>query len=201
MQKYVINKSYYDFILFGPLKLHLSINLSDITDNGAFFLLDFLIRMLGTVGEISDTLFKLDYFERKSLFMGQEELLKQLTDHYKNQALLQFYKLLLGLDIIGNPMKLALGFKKGIGDFFYEPAVGIIHGPEEFAERLGVGVKSLASNVIGGTAGALGRIGNRLGTGVATLTIDEKFQKDRRERMNKKANFAESGKNLLKGII
>nr|XP_046914733.1 vacuolar protein sorting-associated protein 13-like [Dermatophagoides farinae] len=201
LQKYVMNKSYYDFIMFGPLKLHLNINLRDASDGQSFFLLELLIRLMGSVGEISDTLFRFDYFERKGLFLGQEELVKQVTDHYKNQALTQFYKLILGLDIIGNPMKLALGFKKGIGDFFYEPAVGIFHGPDEFAEGIKTGVKSLASNVIGGTAGALSRIGNRLGTGVATLTIDEKFQKDRRERMNRKTTFTESGKNLFKGIF
>lgn len=89
----------------------------------------------------------------------------------------------------------------GIGDFFYEPAAGIVHGPEEFAEGIANGVKSLASNVIGGTAGALGRIGNRLGTGVAVLTIDDKFQKERRERINRKTGFAESGKNLFRGFI
>lgn len=201
LQKYVMNKSYYDFIMFGPLKLHLSINLGEVSDGRSFFLLELFIRLMGSVGEISDTLFRFDYFERKGLFLGQEELMKQVTDHYKNQALTQFYKLILGLDIIGNPMKLALGFKKGIGDFFYEPAVGIFHGPDEFAEGLKTGVKSLASNVIGGTAGALSRIGSSLGTGVATLTIDDKFQKDRRERINRKTTFTESGKNLFKGIF
>ena len=84
---------------------------------------------------------------------------------------------------------------------FYEPAAGIIHGPEEFAEGIATGVKSLATNVIGGTAGALGRIGNRLGTGVAALTVDEKFQKERRERINRKTGFAESGKNLLRSVV
>ena len=90
---------------------------------------------------------------------------------------------------------------KGFGDFFYEPAAGIVHGPEEFAEGIAAGVKSLASNVIGGTAGALGRIGNRLGTGIAALTIDEKFQKERRERMNRKNGFAERGTNLFRDFL
>ena len=89
----------------------------------------------------------------------------------------------------------------GIGDFFYEPAVGIIQGPEEFAEGLANGIKSLAGGVFGCTAGALGRITNRLGTGVAALTIDDKFQKERRERMNRKTGFAESGKNLFRGFV
>ncbi len=67
-------------------------------------------------------------------------------------------------------------------------------------EGIGNGIRSLASGVLGGTAGALGRIGNRLGTGVAALTIDDEFQKERRERMNRKTGFTESGKNLFRGI-
>lgn len=54
--------------------------------------------------------------------------------------------------------------------------------------------------MLGGTAGALGRIGYRLGTGVAALTIDEKFQKERRERLNRKVSFWESGMNLFRGF-
>lgn len=63
------------------------------------------------------------------------------------------------------------------------------------------GIRSLASGVLGGTAGALGRIGSRLGTGVAALTTDDQFQAQRRERMNRKAGFAESGRNLFRGFV
>ncbi|KAJ6225422.1 hypothetical protein RDWZM_003967 [Blomia tropicalis] len=201
VQKFVMRKTYYDYLLLGPLKAHLSVTVGDLPDGKFPFGFDFIIRFTGqTIGEINDTLFKLDYFERKMVFLGDSDLQAQIIDHYKTQIFMQFYKLILGLDIIGNPMKLVLGFKKGVGDFFYEPAMGIIHGPEEFAEGIATGVKSLATNVIGGTAGALGRIGNRLGTGVAALTIDEKFQKDRRERINRKVGFAESGRTLFRGF-
>jgi len=140
MQKFVMRKTYYDYLLLGPLKMHLSIAVGDLPDGKFPFGLDFIIRFTGlALGEINDTLFKLDYFERKMVFLADSELTSQIIDHYKTQAYTQFYKLILGLDIIGNPMKLALGIKKGIGDFFYEPAVGIVHGPEEFAEGIAIG--------------------------------------------------------------
>lgn len=202
MQRFTMRKTYYDHLLIGPIKIHISLAMGELPDGKFPFGLDFIIRVTGlTIGEINDTLLKLDYFERKLVFMSDSELINQLVSHYKIQAFMQFYKIILGLDIIGNPMKLALGIKKGIGDFFYEPAMGIIHGPEEFAEGLATGVRSLASGVLGGTAGALGRIGNRLGSGVAALSVDDKFQKERRERMNKKKGFAESGKNLVRGFV
>ncbi len=89
----------------------------------------------------------------------------------------------------------------GVGDFFYEPFQGIIHGPEEFAEGMALGLKSLVSNVFGGAAGALSSITGTLGEGVSVLTMDDKFRRERRSRLNRKAGFAESGKNLFRGVF
>ena len=114
MHRVVMRKSYYDYLLLGPLKAHLSVSVGDLPDGKFPLGLDFIIRFTGlTVGEINDSLFKLDYFERRMVSMGEPELLNQITDHYKTQVYAQLYKLVLGLDIIGNPMKLALGIKKG----------------------------------------------------------------------------------------
>lgn len=109
-----MRKTYYDFFLLGPLKLHLSFAIGELPNGKFSAAIDFIIRLTGqTIGEINDTLFKLDYFERKLVFMGDSELTYQIIEHYKTQLISQFYKLILGLDIIGNPMKLALGIKKG----------------------------------------------------------------------------------------
>jgi len=54
----------------------------------------------------------------------------------------------------------------------------------------------------GGAAGAVSRITGALGKGIATLTLDDDYQKKRREAMNKRpANvregFARGGKGLV----
>ena len=41
--------------------------------------------------------------------------------HYTGQLLKQFYVLVFGLDVIGNPFGLVVGLTKGVEDFFYEP--------------------------------------------------------------------------------
>ena len=216
-------KSYYDLLHFSPLKVHVSFSLGGASGSVTElpFGLDFLVRSAGvTLTEFNDVVFRLDYFERKNLLVENSELISIVSNHYTTQVLKQFYKLVLGLDLIGNPMKLALGLKegiiirlikltmtiqlnlfKGVGDFFYEPFQGIIQGPGEFAEGLQIGVKSLASNVVGGAAGALGSITNTLGEGVSALTMDDKFRRERRSRLNRKQGFAESGKSLFRGVF
>jgi vacuolar protein sorting-associated protein 13A/C len=195
-------KSYYDSIHFSPLKVHVSFSMGGASGGQFPFGFDLIIRSAGvTLTEFNDVVFKLDYFERKNILVADSELISIVIKHYTTQVLKQFYVLVLGLDVIGNPMKLVLGLQKGVGDFFYEPFQGIIQGPEEFAEGMALGLKSLASNVFGGAAGALGSITGTLGEGVSVLTMDDKFRRERRSRLNRKEGFAERGKNLFRDVL
>ena len=65
------------------------------------------------------------------------------------QALRQMYKLVLGLDILGNPFGVIQGLATGVRVFFEEPYNGLIRGPEEFAEGLAGGFRSLFSSTVG----------------------------------------------------
>ena len=65
------------------------------------------------------------------------------------QAIKQMYVLVLGLDVLGNPFGLLRGMATGIEDLFYEPYQGAIQGPEEFAEGLALGVRSLFGHAVG----------------------------------------------------
>jgi len=79
--------------------------------------------------------------------------------------------------------------------------------PSEFAEGLVIGVRSVFSGVVGGTAGAFSKITGALGKGLASLTFDEKFQNKRREAYKKRGrqtmgeSFARGGKGLFMGFV
>jgi len=151
--------------------------------------------------EFNNVLFKIDYFERKNILLSNSETVSLAVGHYVRQVLKQFYVIVLGLDVIGNPVGLLMGLKQGVGDLFYEPYMGIIQGPEEFAEGLALGIRSLFSHTVGGAAGALGKITGTLGDGISTLTMDQETRKKRRERMNRKMTLAQSGKDLARGFF
>lgn len=113
-EKFVMRKTYYDILSFGPIKAHISVSMGDLPDGKFPFGIDFIVRFTGlTLGQINDSLIKMDAFDRKMVAMSNTELANQLSRHYKTQMYMQLYKLILGLDIIGNPMKLMLGIKKG----------------------------------------------------------------------------------------
>lgn len=61
----------------------------------------------------------------------------------------------------------------GVTDAFYEPLNGILEGPEEFAQGVLRGGKSLTTNVVLGVTGSIGKIAGSVAKGVAHLTLDE----------------------------
>ena len=84
---------------------------------------------------------------------------------------------------------------------------GAVEGPGEFAEGLSIGVRSVFSGVVGGTAGTVSKITGALGKGLATLTFDERFQNKRRETIKRREQqnlvngMATNVKDLSMGIV
>jgi len=206
----------YDLIHFSPLKLSVSFSLSSSTskahsrsaddkDDGGVSLplgLDFVLRSAGvTLTEFQDVTFRLDCFERTMVLFTQEQLMWASLDHYKRQILKQFYAVVLGLDVIGNPVSLVMDLRQGVGDLFYEPIQGIIKGPEEAVEGLALGVASLFSHTVGGAIGALSKISGTLGEGISSLTFDDELKRRRRQRRREQPNIARSGKDLVEGFV
>ncbi|XP_056003796.1 intermembrane lipid transfer protein VPS13A-like isoform X2 [Ostrea edulis] len=206
-------KNFYDYLHFSPIKIHLSFSLQGGKggDGKAVHLhADIINVFLQSVGvvltDVQDVVFKLGFFQREHRFYNQSQLNGEMGRHYAGQAVKQLYVLVLGLDVLGNPFGLLRGMAEGVEDLFYEPYQGAIQGPEEFAEGLALGVRSLLGHAVGGAAGAVSRITGTIGKGLAALTFDDEYQKKRREGLNKKpANigegFARGGKGLVMGVF
>ncbi len=67
-------------------------------------------------------------------------------------------KLLGSVDILGIPIKLGGSLFTGITEFFYEPARGIVHGPEDFARGLAAGTLSLIKHSAFGVCTTVGQV-------------------------------------------
>lgn len=204
-------KNFYDYLHFSPIKIHLSFSLQGGGDGKPTQIhanvINIFLQSVGVVlTDVQDVVFKLGFFQKEHCFYNQSQLVGQMSMHYAGQAIKQMYVLVLGLDVLGNPFGLLRGMAEGIEDLFYEPYQGAIQGPEEFAEGLALGVRSLFGHAVGGAAGAVSRITGTLGKGFAALTLDDDYQKKRREAMNKRpANvregLARGGKGLVMGVF
>ncbi|CAH1406539.1 unnamed protein product [Nezara viridula] len=205
-------KNYYSKLHLSPLKMHISFSLSSgESSTGEDSLMPPIVSVFMhsfgvTLTDVDDVLFRINCFERQSLFVTQSQLLREVQGHYVSQILQQIYVVILGLDVIGNPFGLISGLKTGATDFFYEPIQGAIRGPGEFAEGLVLGVRSLFGHTVGGAAGAVSKMTGALGKGLAALTFDDDYQRHRREMQRSKPatmqeGFARSGKGLVMGVI
>lgn len=199
-------KDFFDMLHFSPIKVHLSFSLSADSKSKGGSLFNLLLQSFGvTFTEIQDAVLKLDYFEKSNAYLTTHQLMNEAYAHYFRQSLKQVYVVVLGLDVIGNPVGLLTGFTTGVGDFFYEPLQGAIQGPEEFAEGLATGVRSLIGHTVGGAAGAVSRITGTIGKGIAALTMDKEYQRRRRLDQNRRPNdiaegIAQGGRDLVMGV-
>lgn len=113
--------------------------------------------------------------------------------------------LVLGLDILGNPYQRLRDLSQGVKDLIYQPALGIIEGPDEFAEGISRGAQSLMGHVVGGTAESLNLISSAIGNTVACLTFDQDYKKKRRQRLEKQSSvpktFLYAGQTFVIGVV
>ncbi|XP_070537095.1 intermembrane lipid transfer protein VPS13A-like isoform X2 [Ptychodera flava] len=208
-------RNFYDNFHLSPIKIHLSFSLhdsgddpgSDSTKKTSNAPAHLLLQSVGvTLTNVQDVIFKLAFFERQHQFYTSKELSNECVKHYSSQAIKQAYVLVLGLDVLGNPFGFVRGLTEGVTDLFYEPYQGAVQGPEEFAEGLALGVRSLFGHAIGGAAGVVSRVTGTLGKGLAALTMDEEYQKKRLQAMNQrpadlKEGLARGGKGLVMGFV
>ncbi|XP_062998550.1 intermembrane lipid transfer protein VPS13C isoform X2 [Elgaria multicarinata webbii] len=207
--------SFFEHFHISPLKLHLSLSLGsggEASENGsgemiAINSVNLLLKSIGaTLTDVDDLIFKLAFFEIKYQFYRRDELIWRVIGHYRNQFLKQMYVLVLGLDVLGNPFGLIRGLSVGVEAFFYEPFQGAVQGPEEFAEGLVIGVRSLLGHTVGGAAGVVSRITGSVGKGLAAITMDKEYQQKRREEMGRQPkdfgdSLAKGGKGFLRGVV
>ncbi|XP_038177687.1 vacuolar protein sorting-associated protein 13C [Arvicola amphibius] len=207
--------SFFEHFHISPVKLHLSLSLGSGGEESdkekqemiAIHSVNLLLKSIGaTLTDVDDLIFKLAYYEIRYQFYKRDQLMWSVVRHYSEQFLKQMYVLVLGLDVLGNPFGLIRGLSEGVEAFFYEPFQGAVQGPEEFAEGLVIGVRSLFGHTVGGAAGVVSRITGSVGKGLAAITMDKEYQQKRREEMGRQPkdfgdSLARGGKGFLRGVV
>nr|XP_055175680.1 intermembrane lipid transfer protein VPS13C [Nyctereutes procyonoides] len=207
--------SFFEHFHISPIKLHLSLSLGTGSEESdkekqemiAIHSVNLLLKSIGaTLTDVDDLIFKLAYYEIRYQFYKRDQLMWSVVRHYTEQFLKQMYVLVLGLDVLGNPFGLIRGLSEGVEALFYEPFQGAVQGPEEFAEGLVIGVRSLFGHTVGGAAGVVSRITGSVGKGLAAITMDKEYQQKRREEMGRQPkdfgdSLARGGKGFLRGVV
>ncbi|KAF0986338.1 hypothetical protein HZS_2917, partial [Henneguya salminicola] len=132
------------------------------------------------------------------------ELLELSIYHYNQAMKLRFFKLVFGLNAIGNPFASMSQFAQGMKTFFYVPYQGVVTD-NKFSKGVLFGVRGLYSGTIGTAANALTSITDTIGKGLATLSFDPNHEADRNKilkmrKVDPLANFEKCALGVFKGI-
>jgi len=149
-----------EFMNLAALKLKLSLRLekTPVDPTGPLAILQVLYSVVATLSNISDAPMYFSEIIMKNTYTQSSTLQKALMKKYTRQGILQFYRLLGSIDLIGNPIGLLDRIGSGVFEFFNEPRKGLLKGPKEFAQGLGKGFKSLITNVVGGSLNSVSRV-------------------------------------------
>ncbi|CAF2390576.1 unnamed protein product [Rotaria sp. Silwood2] len=199
---------FFDNIHLSPLKIHVSFSMHGSNPSeellAEYPLVGFLLQTLN-VAEVQDVILRLGYYERKNEKFTTTKITNEVSSHYQNQFMKQLHVLVLGLDVLGNPLGVIRGLAEGVESFFYEPYKGAIEGPLEFAEGVATGFKALFGSAVGGAAGAASKITSVFGKGLASLTFDEDYKISRIRRkepgVTATTHIAIGGKNVVMGFV
>lgn len=197
-----------DHLHIGPMKFNVSTQYSYDEDKEIPFLLNNgFIKSLLSVDNLELKLPFVDLEDKRMQLSGLNPI---IVTTYRDAMIKQFYKIVLGMDIIGRPSVLVSNLLDGIGDLFYEPINGATMGPSEFFDGIRIGSKSFTSSILGGVSDSFSRFTQAVGSGIANLTFDTEYQQ-RRQKYQAELNRGDAadavagavtsfGKGIFEGI-
>ena len=154
------DKLFIEFLNLAAVKIRITLRLekTPVDPTGPLAVVEVLYSVLATISNISDAPIYFSELVLTNTFSAPKALATALQKNYARQAVLQIYRLLGAIDIIGNPIGLVDQLGSGVFEFFNEPRKGIMKGPKEFATGIGKGVRSLVTSVVGGSLNSVSRI-------------------------------------------
>lgn len=158
---------------------------------------DFLNKVLsfsGALTNIDRAQLRINMLGLRNVSKTRAEFISLVKEHYKNQVLMKVYAILGSFEFLGSPLSLVNNLGTGFYDFFYEPAQGLVKAdPQEFAKGMAKGTGSLVGNLAQGVFNSAGKFTGSIGQGVATLSFDTDYLREREKASRDKPRHAGEG--------
>ena len=151
--------------------------------------------ILQLASQLDDAALRLGSLEVQHAFGTRSHVTEVVVKHYYFAALSQLHNVVRSVDFLGNPVGLLSNLGTGVRDFIYEPvrATAAEKTASAFIGGLKTGSTSLASNTIGGTADFLHKFSSNMGKGLAHLSLDKDFRRNRNRAHALRAQTVQEG--------
>jgi hypothetical protein len=155
LQNIKTNKIFIKLIDLGTIKLNATFRFEkkslEFELSKGFGALTVIYTFITSIANVSDIPFRFKSLVVTDAFETQEAIIDRQIKNLVRQGIMQFYKVIGSVDIIGNPVNFVSKLGSGVYEFFSEPVKGLIVGPREFVGGIRKGVISVTTNTI--TAG------------------------------------------------
>ena len=182
-------KFFFELLEIHPMKIYISFVPTSIE-------LDKFEKVLKGLGmsliRIESAPIKLNALKIEDLFGAIEEVVPNISTHYKTQITKQLFSLIGFADFLGNPIGLINNLGTGVFDVFYEPFQGAVDGPLSAGKGVLKGTGSLLKNTVEGTFGTVSKLTGSINTGLHMLTADKESIQAR--------NVERKPTNVLQGV-
>ncbi|KAK3275586.1 hypothetical protein CYMTET_16293 [Cymbomonas tetramitiformis] len=198
------SKWYFDILQIQPIKVNVTMTLDAGTRNPespGWHVHRFTSAMGYPLINLNNVPLKVNSLALKNAFLSHDALMNQIARHFFFQALHEIYKILGSVEFLGTPVTLLSNLGTGVVDFFYEPAKGFVHSPEDFARGIAAGTISLLKNSVFGVFNTVGTVTGSFGKGLAVLSMDQDYiQRLHRRPASSQDTFVQGAQNLTWGI-
>jgi len=175
-----------------------------VVDLGAFADLGMMLA------SIDSAKIRLNYLQATHIFGSQDDVISRMTKHYTRQLMTQLYRILGSIDLLGNPVSLIENLGTGAVELFYNPFHVLFTGEAGehggFRGSLAHGFIAFGKGIVFGVGQAVMRIGGTIVRGMAMLTADAEYLRDRQRKKNRKIRSPREGfvygtKQLCDGLM
>jgi vacuolar protein sorting-associated protein 13A/C len=167
-----------NYLALSSLKLELTIRLdTKPIELQIPILIDRILEgVFSALGRVSNCPLKFKEQIIERVYMSWYDLSWKIINPYITQGIVQIYKILGSLDIIGNPVNLINNITEGVSEFVLEPGKGMKKRNIGLGIGGGIakGIGGLVSGVVGGAFDSLQRISTTLLVSVQTIAGRER---------------------------
>ena len=172
------NMMFINYLMLAAMKINLTLRI-DLSAFDVSVLPGFVIKIIASLGNslarISDSPLRFSEMIHVNVFKDMTEMIWLLISHYQRQGLIEIYKIIGSIDLLGNPVGFVDKIGTGFIEFFNEPRKGFIANNNKSAfvnvgEGLAKGFGSLISNIVGGSFDVVGKITGTLLSATKTIT-------------------------------
>ena len=179
-------KMYFELLHIHPIKINLNVFLGpgilqqansesnsggDVNRTLGSIIAGFGLSMI----DVQRAPLKVNSLAISNALISQSALQRQVAKYYTYQLLAGFHRILGSVELLGSPIALINNLGTGVLDFFYEPAKGFVHGPEDFARGVAVGTMSLLKSSVYGVFNSVGQMTGSVGKSLAMLSMDDSY--------------------------